>query len=300
MWDNIARYAKIGPDVLEVKYIVLPENAHETGEFVRKCHELGVRRVSFDLDSNPLMAGITNSLTDEMVEAMAILIYEAKQRGMSVYQSGSGDGVWKYEDGHARVQAALSRISAGRFVLEISPSGFIVLAKAAQTFDGGMPIAWGRCDNVTAAPLNSEHGAIYLQEDTQASVHRIEQMQIPVPAGEVCTVEIMARPAGRGTLMMEFRDHESRTYTRAKYDLERRRVTDALDDDAAIGPADAEWVRCQITLRPTSSSVVFNVTLLDQAGAHIYQGTGQAGVHIRPPILYVPRAKSGVASLNGR
>jgi hypothetical protein len=100
--------------------------------------------------------------------------------------------------------------------------------------------------------------------------------------------------------MMEFRDQQAGAYTRAKYDLERRRVTDALDDDAAIGPGDAEWVRCQLTLRPTSSSAVFNVTLLDQDGMHIYQGTGQAGVHIRPPVLYGARAKRGLASLVGR
>jgi Radical SAM superfamily len=299
MWDNIARYAKIGPDVLEVKYIVLPENAHETGEFVRKCHEIGVRRVSFDLDSNPVLAGIANSLTDEMIKSIAILIYQAKQRGMSVYQSGSGDAVWQEENGHARVQAALSRISADRLALEISPTGFIVFTKVAQNFVGGIPIAWGRCDNATAAPLNSEHGAIYLQEDTQASVHRIEQTQIPVSAGEACTVEIVARPAGRGTLMMEFRDQEPGAYTRAMYDLERRRVIDALDDDAAIGPADAEWIRCQLTLQPTTSSVVFNVTLVDEAGTHMYQGTGQAGVHIRAPVLHGPRPKRGLASLIG-
>jgi molybdenum cofactor biosynthesis enzyme MoaA len=286
MWDNIARYAQVGPDFLEVKYIVLPENWHETGDFVRKCHEIGVRRVSFDLDSNPFLAGIADSLTDEMIESIAILIHEAKQRAMSVYQSGSGDAVWRYENGHARVEAALRRISGGRLTLDISETGFIVLTRAAQNLDGGTPIGWGRCDNVTAAPLNSEPGAIYLQEDGNASVHRIEQTQISVSAGEACTVEVIARPAGRSRLMIEFRDREQGRYTRAKYDLERKHVTDALDDEAAIGAFNAEWVRCQLTLRPTSSSAVFNVTLIDDTGSHIYRGTGQAGVHIRRPILY--------------
>ena len=35
-----------------------------------------------------------------------------------------------------------------------------------------------------------------------------------------------------------------------------------------------------------SSSVVFNVTLLNEKGSHIYQGTGQTGAHLRPLVLY--------------
>ena len=50
VWNNIARYAAIAPDMMEVKYIVLPDNAHETRDFVRKCHDIGVRRVSIDSD----------------------------------------------------------------------------------------------------------------------------------------------------------------------------------------------------------------------------------------------------------
>ena len=109
VWDNIARYAKIGPDILEVKYIVLPENAHETAEFIRKCQAIGVKRVSVDLDSRPVMFNFDNSLTDQMVEGIAVLIYEAKQRGMSVYQSGSGSALWHKESGNG----GSSRLSCG-------------------------------------------------------------------------------------------------------------------------------------------------------------------------------------------
>jgi hypothetical protein len=93
--------------------------------------------------------------------------------------------------------------------------------------------------------------------------------------------------------MIEFRDGESRAYTRAKYDLERITIADALDDEACVGAADGQWVRCQLTLAPASSSAVFNVTLVDETGAHIYQGTGQAGVHVRAPVLY----RRGVAKI---
>jgi hypothetical protein len=129
VWDNIARYAKIGPDILEVKYIVLPENAHETAEFVRKCHAIGVTRVSVDLDSRPVMFNFDNSLTDEMVEGIAVLIYEAKQRGMSVYQSGSGYALWHKESGTRRIKSALMRISDGRYTMTFLEGGFLGSAR---------------------------------------------------------------------------------------------------------------------------------------------------------------------------
>ena len=121
VWDNIARYAKIGPDILEVKYIVLPENAHETAEFIRKCQAIGVKRVSVDLNSRPVMFNFDNSLTDQMVEGIAVLIYEAKQRGMSVYQSGSGSALWHKGVRHTAGQVG-SHADFGRS-LHDGPSG---------------------------------------------------------------------------------------------------------------------------------------------------------------------------------
>ena len=156
VWDNIARYASIGPDVLEVKYIVLPENTHETGDFVRKCHDIGVRRVSIDLNSRPIIFGLKNSLTEEMIESIAVLIYEAKKRGISVYHSGSGYALWQEEDGERRVKAALARLSSGRFTLAQLRDGFIGLAKIPQDVQEGVTVDWGTCENATATPLNSE------------------------------------------------------------------------------------------------------------------------------------------------
>jgi pyruvate-formate lyase-activating enzyme len=290
VWDNIARYAKIGPDILEVKYILLPENHHETGDFVRRCKELGVRRISFDLDCNPFLAGISGSLTDDIVEGIAIMIHEAKKRSMSVYWAAGGSAIWQHENGHARVENALNRLSDGRFAMDIFESGFVILKKLPQALDNGLPLDWGRSDAVMVTPLNFEPGAIYLQEGNDATVHRLEQSNIPVSAGEACTVEVIARPAGRTRLMIELRDAQSGAYTRAKYDLERKRVFDALDEGAAAGTYDDDWVRCQLTLTPTSSSAVLAMTLLDEAGCHIYQGTGDAGIYIRPVALYASRA----------
>ncbi|MEA2817550.1 MAG: hypothetical protein QOI93_5319 [Rhodospirillaceae bacterium] len=286
VWDNIARYAQVGPDMLEVKYIVLPENAHETGDFVKKCHEIGVKRVSIDLDSRPIIFGINKSLTDEIIEGTAILIYEAKRKGMSVYHSGSGYALWQAEHGERRVKAAVARISAGRFTVSQSADGFLDLAKIPQEVDEGRIVDWGYCDNVTVTPLNSEPQAIYLQEDASLSMHRIEQIGIPVVANQSYTVDVVARARGRNRLMIEFRDGASTAYTRATYDLERAQVAACLAEDAvAIGSVDEDWVRCQLTLTPASDIAVFNVTLVDQEGATVYQGKDQAGIDIRSPVI---------------
>jgi hypothetical protein len=144
----------------------------------------------------------------------------------------------------------------------------------------------GYCDNVTATPLNSEPQAIYLQEDASLSMHRIEQIGIPVVANQSYTVDVVARARGRNRLMIEFRDGASTAYTRATYDLEQARVAACLAEDAvAIGAVDEDWVRCQLTLTPASDVAVFNVTLVDQEGATVYQGKDQAGIDIRPPVI---------------
>ena len=165
VWDNIARYAPVEFDFLEVKYIVLPENAHETAAFVKRCHDIGVKRVSIDLDSRPIIFDIKNSLTDEIIEGIAVLIYEAKRKGMSVYHSGSGYALWEQEDGERRVNAAIARLSGGRFTVKQLADGFLELAKIPQDLIESLIVDWGRCENVTAAPLNSEPWAIYLQEE---------------------------------------------------------------------------------------------------------------------------------------
>ena len=286
VWDNIARYAKIGPDILEVKYIVLPENAHETAEFVRKCHEIGVKRVSVDLDSRPVMFNFDNSLTDEMVEGIAVLIYEAKQRRMSVYQSGSGAALWHKEAGTRRIKSALMRISGGRCTMAHLEGDFLGLVTAPQDLETGIPVAWGQCENATTVPLNSEPSGIYLQEDGTFSRHRIEQHGITVTANQACTVDVVARARGRKRLMIEFRDREPIAYSRATFDLENAQILSCMDADAvAVGAVNDDWVRCQLTITPKSDVAVFNVALVDEEGAHLYQGDNQAGIDVRSPVI---------------
>jgi organic radical activating enzyme len=286
VWDNIARYAQVGSDFLEVKYIVLPENAHETGAFVKRCHDIGVKRVSIDLDSRPIIFDIKNSLTDEIIEGAAILIYEAKRRGISVYHSGSGYALWEQEDGERRVNAAVARISGGRFTVKQSADGFLELAKIPQDLIESLIVDWGRCENVTAAPLNSEPWAIYLQEDSSLGRHRIEQFDIPVVANQTYTLDVAARPRGRKRLMIEVRDDPTTMYTCATFELERANILACTDKDAvSVGSAGDEWVRCQITFTPVSSAVVFTLALVNDEVSHVYQGEDQAGVDLRPPII---------------
>ena len=286
VWENIARYAQVGSDFLEVKYIVLAENCHETGGFIKRCHDIGVKRVSIDLDSRPIILDIKNSLTDEIVEGIATLIYEAKRKGMSVYHSGSGYALWEQEQGERRVKAAVARISAGRFTVKQSTDGFLDLAKIPHDLIESLIVDWGLSENTTTAPLNSEPWAIYLQEDSSFGRHRIEQFAIPVAANQSYTLDVAARPRGRNQLMIEFRDDLSTMYSRATFNLERAQIMACTDDDAvSVGSVDDEWVRCQLTFTPLSSAVFFTLGLVDQAGSHVYQGKDQAGIDIRAPII---------------
>jgi hypothetical protein len=172
----------------------------------------------------------------------------------------------------------------------ISDSGFVSFSKEIQTLNAGIAIDWGRRDDALIIPLNSEPGAVYLQEGGNDTVHRVEQSQIAVTAQSPWTVEVVARSAGRSGIMIELRDAQPGAYTRAKYDLEQIRVIECADDTAAIGALDERWVSCQLTLTPSSSAAVLAITLLDGAGMHIYPGKELAGVQLRPPVLYAVRA----------
>jgi len=286
VWGNIARYVKIGPEIVEVKYIVLPENVHETRDFVQKCADIGVKRVSVDLDARPTIAGFKNVLTDEIIESIAVLIYDAKRKGMSVYHSGGGDAAWQYENGDRRLGEAIARISRGKLKLNRMVNGLFAFARLPQELDEGSDVDFGRCENATATPLHLEPSVVYLREDSSFAMHRIEQTGIPVVPHRSYTVDVLARARGRNRLMIEFRDSQSTAYTRAIFDLEQTQITACLSDyAAAIGPVDDEWVRCQLTLTPASDIAIFNVTLVDGDGATVYQGRNQAGIDIRPPII---------------
>ena len=207
VWENVRRYAQFDPDKVEVKYIVLPENAHETGEFVRKCFDIGIRRLAIDMDSRPIICGVSGTLNDEMIEGSAILIYEAKRRGMSVVHSGSGNALWEEEGGERRVKEALARLTGGRFTMIQDGENAIHLARLPQELDERRIFDWGRFENVRATPINSDDRAICLQEDASYSAHRVEQNHVPVTADEIYTLDVTARPRGRSKLVIEMRDN---------------------------------------------------------------------------------------------
>jgi hypothetical protein len=187
---------------------------------------------------------------------------------------------------NAELETRLRKFQGGVSTLAHLPGGFLGLAKIPQDLPEGKIIDWGTCENAVATPLNSDPRAIYLQEDANLAVHRIEQIGVPVIANQANTVDVIARARGRDRLMIEFRDLQAQAYTRATFNLGQARVDACVDKDAvAIGPVDEEWVRCQLTLVPTSDVAVFNVTLVDQEGAHVYQGTDDAGIDIRSPVI---------------
>ena len=167
-----------------------------------------------------------------MIRGIAILLYEARQREISVFHSGSGSALWQEEDGERRTKAALAELSGGRFTMARLAHGFLGLDKLAQDLSAKNAIEWGRCDNVMVASLNSDPGAIHLQEDGNHGIHRIEQIGVAVTANQACTVEVTARPRGCNRILIEFRDLQPGAYAKATFDLEQVQF-EAADREAA-------------------------------------------------------------------
>lgn len=195
---------------------------------------------------------------------------------------------------HNRVPAPNRRNRANELVArdvdkkvsEDLQSGSSKGVEVPQKLNESSMVEFGRCENVTAKSLHSESKAVYLEEDASFSMHRIEQVGIPVVPKQRYTVDVVARPRGRKQLMIEFRDREQTAYARATFDLGRGRVVESTSEDGvAVGPVDKEWVRCQLSLTPMSDEAIFNLTLVDHEGAVVYQGRGQGGIDIRPLIV---------------
>ncbi len=187
---------------------------------------------------------------------------------------------------HNRVTKPASRYNFDKAVSEDLQSEFRKGVQVPQKLNESSMVKFGRCENVTAKSLHFEPKAVYLEEDASFSRHRIEQVGIPVVPKQSYTVDIVARPRGRNQLMIEFRDKEHTAYARATFDLrEGRVVASTSEDGVAVGPADKKWVRCQLSLTPMSDEAIFTVTLVNHDGAAVYQGRGQGGIDIRPPIV---------------
>ncbi len=235
-----------------------------------------------------------------MIERYCGSDLRSERRGISVYHSGSG---YRLVAGRGR-RAQSSGRACPAFVGALyagSARGWIHRApqrSPAQDSAGeGSPSIGERAKTQRPRRSDSEPQARSTSRKTTIfSVHRVEQIGVPVSANEAYTVDVVARPRGRDRLIIEFRDQEAAAYTRATFDLKKAQIAACMDKDAvAIGAIDDEWVRCQLTLTPTSNVAVFNVTLVDQVGAHIYQGEEQAGIDIRPPVV----GRSLVGSLAG-
>ena len=108
--------------------------------------------------------------------------------------------------------------------LDGGPQGAPPSALKAFHLADSTPVPWGRLDNADLIPLDAEPGCMLLREDDATALHRIEQTEIEVVAGEECTIEVVARPAGRSLLQIELRDDQPGEHTIARYDLDRRLV----------------------------------------------------------------------------
>jgi hypothetical protein len=76
VWQNLARYTRVGGRRIIAKMILLRENLNEVTEFVRHAEEAGIQIVIADLDQ------LDTKVSDDEVEAGAIMMEECARRGI--------------------------------------------------------------------------------------------------------------------------------------------------------------------------------------------------------------------------
>jgi poly(ribitol-phosphate) beta-N-acetylglucosaminyltransferase len=76
VWENLARYVRVGGRCIIAKMILLHENLSEVAEFVRHAEKAGIQTVIADLDQ------LDSELSDDQVEAGAVMLEECARRGI--------------------------------------------------------------------------------------------------------------------------------------------------------------------------------------------------------------------------
>ncbi len=76
VWENLARYVRVGGRRIMAKMILLHENLEEVAEFVQHADKAGIQTVIADLDQRD------SDLSDHQVEAGAIMLEECARRGI--------------------------------------------------------------------------------------------------------------------------------------------------------------------------------------------------------------------------
>jgi organic radical activating enzyme len=279
VWENISKYAAVNSKVLEVKFIVLPENFHETSLFVEKCNSLGVKHISFDLDCNPALDGTVGSLTNDIIKGISNLIYAAFKFEITVYWSSGGSAVWDTEKGFSRLKKHYDNLNHGLGSIQFTDDGYVLPVRSVRDFKYKNKISFGRYDCILLNLKNDEYHSLI--EDESTSEHRVEQVNVKVLPNIENVIDFTAKPFNRKKIMVEAHDHNFCYYARVKLNLISGDVIEIIGNSSIVTSVNEHgFCKVQYSIIPESELITFNITVLDDTSTTIYPGDGVHAIDI--------------------
>lgn len=164
----------------------------------------------------------------------------------------------------------------------IPQSNGVNLIRSHEDFaDGGWQTEGAKLDAGATVALVGSTEAGLLTETGAPGAHRILDTISGLTPGAVHTFSVFVKSGRRSALMLEARDATpNKSYGRVEFDLNRGAVTYRTRDvvDAGFVPLAGGWYRCWMSLRYTEDRAVVDITLLNLAAEHVYDGDGQSGL----------------------
>jgi hypothetical protein len=161
--------------------------------------------------------------------------------------------------------------------------------------------AWGRVDgailNILDAKGPEASGAqrpealARLVAGPDQELHRVEQViNVATNPPHSFLISFHAKAENLNKIMLEMRDSSIIRHGRVSYDLGRGCVFGLVGDveRAGIGPLFGDWFYCWALMPFDTSKIVFNITLLDGAGYHMFSGGDNLGLLISEPKVTRP------------
>lgn len=108
VWENLARYARVGGRRIMAKMILLDENLCEVVEFIQHAEKARIQTVIADVDQ------FDRDLSDNKVEAAAIMLEECARRGIRMVAGWNTLHTWPEKDFPARVHRRYRERLQGR------------------------------------------------------------------------------------------------------------------------------------------------------------------------------------------
>jgi hypothetical protein len=157
------------------------------------------------------------------------------------------------------------------------------LASQVAIFTGGR---W-RLDQVAIVPgaavaPDGSKTADRLVETSDYDRHRIEAAVSGVTPGQVYTLSVFVKPAGRIAMQFEMRGEKPGKSSIVQFNFNDAAVTYAGGDvsDAGVQALPGGWFRCWAAMPYSGDTAVFNFALLGWQSAATYRGNESAGLLI--------------------